>query len=499
MAANQIDTATLTPERPRAKVLASAPDLKARSGAESALGDTGISGREQRPRTLGGSAGPAKAARRRTLAVTLESQERKRESYARVAEQPAYVQACFANPHRKRTYWVYTWKPGEPSKKQRSPYHCGSWRCEHCQEHSGHVLWARLQEAFKELDARGVVFVVLTLDPKEHLKGKHNLEAVYQEFGRRQNIWMKRLRRYLHDRFGEDFGNRWASVTEAHRTGVPHVNIAIHHPQWAEELRRDTDAMRSAGATQRESILLRSTLLEHAQACGFGWSSTCEPNRSETTEALCGYLVKSVKRADEMHGEMAKLTQIPLKAPKNFRRLRAGRRFIPPPRRSDNTGTVIRRYYTPEGDELTEPLAQAKVPLPSDELLEMRARAPEAPETQAAWTAHLLEVQRKMDYLAEVEEACAIEQRAAWKDEVPERERKKRRDELMSTYHRRSTDGAVIGPDGIVVLDAPTAARARGAPWPSPAPPEHARARESSHAGACERPESVPIRPDSPE
>jgi len=452
MAAKPLDRISLARAGSQSKLSASTRELHGRSLSGCALGDTGISGREHRPRTLGGLAGHPDGEKRRTLAARLESEERRRQAYLRQETQPAYVQACFANPFRRRTYWVYTWKPGEPASKQRSPYHCGSWRCEHCQQHAGHVLWSRLQEAFKPLEPSGVVFVVLTLDPKEHVRSRSNLEEVYKEFAQRQNRWMKRLRRYLIDRFGEDFGNRWASVTEAHRTGVPHVNIAIYHPAWAAELRRDQDAMAQAGANQRESILLRTTLLQHAKDCGFGWASTCEANRTDSTEAICGYLVKCVKHADEMHGEMAKLTQLPLESPKNFRRLRAGKRFVPPPHKGSKTGTVIRRYYTPEGDEQTEPLSQAKMPEPTVELLEMLAQAPEAPETQAAWSEFHAELERKAQYIEEVEECIALEQRIAWREEGRERERTVKREELIATYHRRWTDGAVLDPHGNIIL-----------------------------------------------
>jgi hypothetical protein len=49
-------------------------------------------------------------------------------------------------------------------------------------------------------------------------------------------------------------------------------------------------------------------------------------------------------------------------APKNFRRLRSGKRFLPKRRKGDMTGALLRRYPSREGDEVAE--AVTRIPDP---------------------------------------------------------------------------------------------------------------------------------------
>lgn len=403
----------------------------------------------------------------RQRAEWLEEQRARAEARNR----PAYIRACFNNPDRDKTYWLYTWKPDAPQEKTRIPYTCGSWKCPHCREHAGHVLFTRLQEAWQSYDSAGVVFIVLTLDPKHHSEARADLDGVYQDFAGRQNRWMKALRRWLDWEYGErhnegryrgrpiagtgDFRNRWASVTECHKSGVPHVNIAVYHPRWARDLRKRREAMLSAGAGEFEAIQMAPDLLTRAQHNGFGWRCTAEANRYGNTEAISGYLVKGVKRADAMHGELAKLSQLPTMAPKNFRRLRAGVGFVPPKHKGPCTGTVIRRFRSREGDEHTEPLARPAA-----------LRRPADPEL-------LPEYFRKLEYLKEVEHAALIEQRLAWRaEDVPER-----REDCVSTF-RRTVEGSTVS-GRMTVINAPAPA-----PPPKRKPPDE---RHSYHQ-LCLRP-----------
>jgi hypothetical protein len=46
-------------------------------------------------------------------------------------------------------------------------------------------------------------------------------------------------------------------------------------------------------------------------------------------------------------------------APKNFRRLRSGKGFLPLRRKGELTGALIRRYRAPEGDEVAEAVSRS--------------------------------------------------------------------------------------------------------------------------------------------
>lgn len=276
---------------------------------------------------------------------------------------PAYVQACASNPNRTRIFWVYTWKRSDPTKKTRSPYVCGSWKCEHCRKHASHVLYERVREAFLPYDPAGGVFIVLTLRPDEHARGHSDLDGVYKDLGNRLNKFMKRLRRYLMRMGYSDLENKYVSVIEAHLSGVPHINLVLHCPEFAAELRRDSDARQFVGQTKKESIMLTGDLLEAATDLGFGVRSTAEANRSTTDVGeLASYVAKVAKHADKVHGEVAKLSQVPTMAPLNFRRVRSGKKFLPPKRRrdADTTGTVLRRWKDREGATHVEPLIRSE-------------------------------------------------------------------------------------------------------------------------------------------
>lgn len=298
---------------------------------------------------------------------------------------PRYVQSCAANAHRKRPYFLWVWDPANPNKKTRIPYYCNSWRCPYCQYHESHVLFTRVQEAFELFDPKDVVFLVLTLDPREHRRGKTQLGEVYREFTERAEKYVKRLRRWMARLGLAPFENEWVSTIEAHKSGIPHINFMIHSPDLAALLRADFDARRAVGEGSKEAALLRGEMLRHAVECGFGWRSTAEalrlgPNERGGIAKLAGYITKLAGKAHATHGELAKLSQVPLMAPKNFRRLRSGRRFLPARRGSDMTGALVRRYRAREGDEVAEAVTRSR----NEEYME-QVRACVQREQELAW------------------------------------------------------------------------------------------------------------------
>lgn len=277
-----------------------------------------------------------------------------------------------------RAWWIYTWKRDTPGKKTRRPYHCCSWRCRtvdpttgrSCARFDASVAFARIKEAFTPLPHTGVVFMVLTLDREGFYSGRRRWsspQAAYRELSTMTRKFLKRVNRMCESRGWERVGSRWVGVVEAHRTGWPHMNLMFYCPQLAAELQQDFDA-RHAGLVAggmnekqatRHARLLSGELLHHATATNWGVESTAE--RARSNDALAGYFTKLAGEGGRVTGELAKLTQAPLNAPVRFRRLRAGKGFLPPRRRNPEvTGTLVRRQREHDGTYTVMPLHKVK-------------------------------------------------------------------------------------------------------------------------------------------
>lgn len=280
---------------------------------------------------------------------------------------PEYVSCCSHNDEVPKEYSRWTWQKGS-NLRYRMPYVCNSWRCPHCERHAASVVFARVKEAFAPYNPCDCIFIVLTLDPAEHARGQNDLAGVYRSFSAKmQRLFRQWKTICTGSRRGLDLdwcGNRWVSVVEAHKSGVPHINIVMHAPKLAQYLREQYDRQRASGKTHREATLLDDPFLAAAEECGFGYQSTMEAadtnNRGRADlDSLAGYIAKVAKNADALHGEIAKLTQLPLRAPKNFRRVRSGKGFLPKKAKNEAiTGAVLRRFKTREGDEQAESLVK---------------------------------------------------------------------------------------------------------------------------------------------
>lgn len=318
---------------------------KKSAGARSALGSPAIDG-SARARQLGERLGAA----RRAVATA-----------AAAGVLPKHVRNCNGGAGA-RGWWIYTWNKLDPSKKQRAPYNCQSWRCPHCARYEASVTFARIKEAFAPLSDDGAVFIVLTLDREGYYSRNggrwRNTTEAFKELGKLSEKFLKRLRR-MHKRMGwAPFGSKWVATVEAHRTGWPHLNIVLHSPELAEYLERDRAARERRGLSARDQVLVQDELRACVVGAGWGPRSTAERGRSK--EALAGYITKLSGLAGSTAGEVAKITQAPTQAPERFRRLRSGKNFLPP-RRVDPevTGTLVRRYYMHNGP-MVVPIHQVK-------------------------------------------------------------------------------------------------------------------------------------------
>ncbi len=202
-----------------------------------------------------------------------------------------YVAAC-----EQKAWTLVTWPKTDPGKRQLTRFRCRSWRHEgECREWKGAQDFTRCREGIRSRS--GWTYVVLTFDPKDW----PGQAAAYRWAG---TLW-NRLRLALTRRYGRiEYIQTW----EATKKGWPHVNILFHNP-----------AIAAAGWKR-----FRRVLGALAVRAGFGRVLWAEPMRD--ADAMAGYLVKLAR---ELTGA-ARKDQVPVDAPRHFRRLRASRGLLPP-------------------------------------------------------------------------------------------------------------------------------------------------------------------------
>jgi len=272
---------------------------------------------------------------------------------------PKHVQQC-ANSGA-RNWWIYTWARENPGLVTRIPYVCNSWRCPWCRRHEGAVAFARIKEGFERIegyDPQRVAFFVLTIDRNGYYSGQPwaSVGEAYRQISTNARKFIKRLNRLAKKQGVEPVGSRWVGTVEAHKTGWPHYQLLLYLPrEWAEQLPKRSKDHRSGGRLAQE-------LRAMAEATGWGRRSTFEAARSG--EAAMGYLIKTAGSHDSHVGEVAKLTQLPLNAPQKFRRLRAGKKFLPPRRKNpETTGTLLRRMWCEDGTPMVTTLHEIADPV----------------------------------------------------------------------------------------------------------------------------------------
>jgi hypothetical protein len=154
-----------------------------------------------------------------------------------------------------------------------------------------------------------MVFMLLTVPPRG------NRDHAYSACHRAGVVFRKRLKR----RFGL---GRFIAVAEAFpKSGFPHFNMVLESPGLAAALREN-----ETGTS--------SELKSMACASGFGFFIGT-PSVIRDSGGVAGYVAK-------LAGELTKDSQVPVMAPRRFRRVRASRGFLPPcPRDEDVTGIFV--------------------------------------------------------------------------------------------------------------------------------------------------------------
>lgn len=294
---------------------------------------------------------------------------------------PRHVRACKHSVDETERWAMHFWKRNCPEVQCRVQYQCNSWRCPVCRRHEAAVTFARLKQACESVEGRGWCFLVLTLDRDGFYGGSPwtDVNEAYAALGKLTRKTLERIGRTWGpesrlERSGRSkrlrtvrkLGNRWFSVVEAHRSGWPHVNLVLWCPELAEELARAraealsdpevADAVELARdawtrketvpeavkALARKASLASGAVRELLEDAGWGRQSTAEEARD--LSAVISYSAKLCGLHESSLGELAKITQVPMAAPERFKRLRAGKGFLPP--RAHNpevTGVLVRR------------------------------------------------------------------------------------------------------------------------------------------------------------
>lgn len=224
-------------------------------------------------------------------------------------------------------------------------FRCRSWRCRDCAPAVNRRDAVRIAEALRKRPQDELVALVLTFD-REALIARELAEHPYLERERaaaraRHRAWVesrhtwKRLRDRLAYLYGETVrvqrpsksgAPRWVNVHrkavidyvqtwEQHKKPWPHVNVVVHSPEIARDVRR-------RGSFEHEGRTLwrwaNQVLRELALGAGFGPNVHAAPVYGDSDQ-LANYFAKC---AAELTGSHRK-DQAPIAAPRGFRRIRS--------------------------------------------------------------------------------------------------------------------------------------------------------------------------------
>lgn len=228
------------------------------------------------------------------------------------ADHLSYVAACACG-----AWHLVVWPKDDPAQRWAGKFKCRSWRHEgDCRKWKGAQDFVRVKEA---MQSRGFwSHVVLTF---EQPKGSDP----HQMYVAGVRKWSKLRKRII-----REYGDlKYIQTWERHRSGFPHVHLAVSN-------RRLFDSANSDPVSN-----FRDLLFMHATECGFGPQGWLERLRSAA--ALAVYLTRLAR---ELTGK-GKDYQTPVNAPKNFRRLRASVRLLPPIHKNPDVTGFIKFYRLP--------------------------------------------------------------------------------------------------------------------------------------------------------
>jgi hypothetical protein len=295
---------------------------------------------------------------------------------------PRYIQACHSQS------WKFaTWSKSDAAKPvEWKPVRCCSWRHEGpCQRAKAAQDYARISAALEKHDRANICYLVLTIDPSawtgdgwagwdgetperraDATKDSTAISAAYQALGDRWEMFSQALRR--------EFGKfQYVSTVESHRSGWPHLNVIIVNEELAKFCQVAEGALEGWDKNAKGRETARRVLGKMLERTGFGRIAFLERahRKGDNGDALAGYIAKLAAssgaqwdgesrgllagaKVSSLEGqaiaEIAKHSQAPHRAPKNFRRLRSSRGFLPPIQKDpDRTGGIFDAAMNPIG------------------------------------------------------------------------------------------------------------------------------------------------------
>jgi len=210
------------------------------------------------------------------------------------------------------------WKKTDHSTRKRIPFRCRSWRHEgSCRLWKGAQDFARIRTAIESRDFW--LHAVLTFPRRTPTPTAKTFRSCLDH-------WAKLRKRLTREHGPLDYIQTW----EVHKDGFPHLHLAVSNIELY------------SLCIKSPKQNWRSYLEPHAVASGFGYIGWLEPLRNKA--AMAGYLVKLAR---ELTGG-GKDYQVPVNAPRHFRRIRASRGLLPPPLKDPELTGRLHRSPLPE-------------------------------------------------------------------------------------------------------------------------------------------------------
>lgn len=254
-----------------------------------------------------------------------------------IEKYPRYVQRCIKN---KYSFKVTNKATGEVKYFVAG---CNSWRCPVCNRKVGARDYRKLLAAFQARDIVDAVALTITLDQhRERLKNNVNAAKSYGVLTKKVKAFITRLRKH----YGPV---EYAYCVESHKSGWGHVNLTIFNKEMADDARRSGE------------MLSPPWLMNHIKKTKLG---NVYSKLVYSYDGLAGYMIKTAY-GDSLDGqiaEMNKTSQLPVNAPKGFRRIKTSVRFWTPYESKKKNPDTVCEFVSrgPTAEQMNKALAYGK-------------------------------------------------------------------------------------------------------------------------------------------